>query len=105
MSFEYYILGLQHPIIQIPLEWKPFFDVLIYPLVILLSIDLALKYRKEKNPKKFLRKYWMDISMLVLIPVLSIFKFLKIGLSLAKQIKTIKMGAKAIHKTKKISKK
>jgi len=66
---------------------------------------LALKYRKEKNPQKFVKKYWIDIIMLVLIPVFSIFKFFKVGLSLTKQLKTLKMGAKALHKTKKITKK
>ena len=105
LSFDYSILGLQNPLILISSEWKPFFDFLIYPIVSLLAVDLALKYRKEKNPKKFVKKYWIDIIMLVLIPVFSIFKFFKVGLSLAKQLKTLKMGTKALHKTKKIAKK
>jgi len=105
LSFEYSILGLQNPVISISSEWKPFFDILIYPIVALLAIDLALKYRKEKNRKKFVKKYWIDIIMLILIPVFSIFKFFKVGLSLTKQLKTLKMGTKALHKTKKIAKK
>jgi lysylphosphatidylglycerol synthetase-like protein (DUF2156 family) len=105
LSFDYYVVGLQNPLILISSDWKPFLDFLIYPIVALLATDLALKYRKEKNPKKFVKKYWIDIIMLILIPVFSMFKFFKIGASLAKQLKTIKMGAKAAHKTKKISKK
>ena len=105
LSFEYSILGLQNPVIPISSEWKPFFDILIYPIVALLAVDLTLKYRKEKNPKKFVKKYWIDIIMLVLIPVFSIFKFFKVGLSITKQLKTLKMGTKALHKTKKIAKK
>ena len=105
LSFEYSILGLQNPVIPISSEWKPFFDILIYPIVALLAVDLTLKYRKEKNPKKFVKKYWIDIIMIVLIPVFSIFKFFKVGLSLTKQLKTLKMGTKALHKTKKIAKK
>ena len=105
LSFEYSILGLQNPVILISSEWKPFFDFLIYPIVALLAVDLVLKYRKEKNPKKFVKKYWIDIIMLVLIPVFSIFKFFKVGLNLIKQIKTLKMGTKALHKTKKVTKK
>ena len=105
LSFEYSILGLQNPVIPISSEWKPFFDILIYPIVALLGVDLTLKYRKEKNPKKFVKKYWIDIIMLVLIPVFSIFKFFKVGLSITKQLKTLKMGTKALHKTKKIAKK
>lgn len=41
--------------------------------------------------------------MLALIPIFSIFKFLEIGLSVIKQLKIIKIGAKIFHKTKKIS--
>ena len=105
LSFEYSIFGLQNPVIPISSEWKPFFDILIYPIVALLAVDLTLKYRKEKNPKKFVKKYWIDIIMLVLIPVFSIFKFFKVGLSITKQLKTLKMGTKALHKTKKVTKK
>jgi hypothetical protein len=92
-------------ILFIPDEVQAFLDVLIYPIIALLGIDLVLKYRKTKNPKKFVRKYWIDIFMIVLIPVFSIFKFFKIGLSLTKQLKTLKMGAKALHKSKKFTKK
>lgn len=105
LAFDYSMFGLTQPIILISYEWKLFFDILIWPLVILLMIDLTLKYKKTKNPKKFIKKYWVDIMMLVLIPVFSVFKFLKIGLTVVKQLKTAKMGAKIAHKTKKMSKK
>lgn len=104
LAFEYHVFGLEHPILPIPNEFKEFFEFLILPILALLTLDLVLKYRKINNPKKFVKKYWIDILMLALIPVFSIFKFLKIGLSLIKQLKTIKMGAKIFHKTKKISK-
>ena len=105
LAFDYSIFGLSEPLIFIPYEWKFFFDVLIWPLVSLLIIDLALKYKKTKNPKKFIKKYWIDIVMLILIPIFSAFKSLKIGIKIVKQLKTAKMGAKAAHKSKKISKK
>jgi hypothetical protein len=98
-------LGTDISILFIPDDVQAFLDVLIYPIIALLGIDLVLKYRKTKNPKKFVRKYWIDIFMIVLIPVFSIFKFFKIGLSLTKQLKTLKMGAKALHKSKKFTKK
>jgi hypothetical protein len=98
-------LGTDISILFIPDEVQAFLDVLIYPIIALLGIDLVLKYRKTKNSKKFVRKYWIDIFMIVLIPVFSIFKFFKIGLSLTKQLKTLKMGAKALHKSKKFTKK
>lgn len=104
LVFEYHSLGLGNPILPIPDEFKVFFEFLIWPILALLTLDLILKYRKIKNVKKFVKKYWIDIVMLVLIPVFSIFKFLKIGLSVIKQLKTIKMSAKIFHKTKKVSK-
>ena len=105
LAFDYFIFGLSEPLILIPYEWKFFFDIMIWLLVSLLIMDLTLKYKKTKNPKKFIKKYWIDILMLTLIPIFSVFKSLKIGLSIVKQLKTAKMGAKIAHKTKKISKK
>ena len=104
LAFEYNVFGLENPILSIPDEFKEFFEFLIWPILILLTLDLVLKYRKINNPKKFVKKYWIDILMLALFPIFSLFKFLKIGLSLIKQLKTIKMGAKIFHKTKKIYK-
>ena len=82
-----------------------FFDILIWPIVVLLTFDLVLKYRKTNDPKKFVKKYWIDIAMLTMIPIFSSFKFFKLGLSVVKKLKAAKMGAKVIHKTKKISEK
>ncbi len=103
LAFEYHSLGLENPLLSIPNEFEEFFEFLIWPIIVLLTLDLIIKYRTIKNPKKFVKKYWIDIIMLILIPVFSIFKFFKIGLSMIKQLKTIKMGAKIFHKTKKIS--
>ncbi|KAF6244565.1 hypothetical protein C6989_07995 [Nitrosopumilus sp. b2] len=105
LAFEYKTIGLSEPLLLIPIEWKSFFDGLIWPLVVLLILDLVLKYKKVNDPKKFVKKYWIDIVMLILIPIFSAFKFLKIGLSLIKKLKTAKMSAKALHKTKKVVKK
>ena len=93
------------PVLSISKEIQTFFELLIYPIIILLIIDLSLKYRKTKNPKQFVRKYWIDIFMLCMIPVFSILKFLKVGITIIKHLKALKMGTKVIHKTKKITKK
>ena len=103
LAFEYHSFGLENPILPIPDQFKEFFEFLIWPILTLLILDLILKYRKINNPKKFVKKHWIDIFMLALIPIFSIFKFLKIGSSVIKQLKTIKMGTKIFHKTKKIS--
>ena len=105
LAFEYKTIGLSEAPLSIPTEWKYFFDVLMWFLIIFLIADLAIKYKKVNNPKKFVKKYWIDIVMLVLIPVFSVFKFLKIGISMIKKLKTAKMSAKALHKTKKVIKK
>ena len=105
LDSEFPELGIVEPLVPIPAEWKHFFDILIYPIIILLAIDLTLKYRKTNDPKKFVKKYWIDIVMLILIPIFSTFKIFKFGLSIIKKLKTVKMGAKIIHKTKKVSQK
>ncbi|MCV0401356.1 MAG: hypothetical protein K5777_05200 [Nitrosopumilus sp.] len=105
ISFEYKVIGLAEPLINLPKEWKPFFDILIWPLVVLLVSDLVIKYRKVNDPKKFVKKYWIDIVMLALIPIFSAFKFLKVAVSLVKKLKVFKMGTKAAYKTKKSLKK
>ena len=105
ISFEYGTIGFSEPLLSLPYESKQFFDVLIWPLIILLVFDLTLKYYHVKDPKKFVKKYWMDIVMLALIPIFSAFKFLKIGVSIIKKLKTVKMGTKVAHKTKKMVKK
>lgn len=101
VSFEYSTIGLSEPILSLPYESKQFFDFLIWPLIILLVFDLYFKYNKVRDPKKFVKKYWIDIVMLTLIPIFSAFKFLKIGISIIKKLKTVKMGTKVAHKTKK----
>lgn len=105
LAFEYHSIGLQEPILQIPEEFKEFFEFLIWPLVALLIVDLVIKYKKTNNTKKFVKKHWIDIVMLALIPIFFMFKFLKVGISLVKKLKTAKMGAKIFHKTKNISQK
>lgn len=103
LGHEYDELGLHQPLILMSDEMLHFFDNLIWPIIILLIFDLVVKYRKTKDPKKFVKKYWIDITMLLLIPIFSSFKLFKIGLSIVKKLKAAKMGVKIIHKTKKIS--
>ena len=105
IATEHKTFGMQEPIFELSAELKEFFKFLIWPIIALLVFDLAIKYKETKDPKKFVKKYWIDIVMLILIPVFSVFKFLKLGVSIIKKLKTAKMGTKIIHKTKKMSKK
>ena len=100
LAFKYDVIDLAEPQLDLPEELEPYFDFLIWPLAVLLVSDLVIKYRKVNDPKKFVKKYWIDIVMLALIPIFSALKFLKVGVSLVKKIKALKMGTKVTHKTK-----
>ena len=105
LGSDFPTLGIDKPILSISDEWKTSIDSLIYPIIVLLAMDLALKYRKTNDRKKFVKKYWIDILMLILIQIFSTFKFLNLGLGIVKKLKTAKMGVKIAHKTKKMSEK
>lgn len=77
-------------------------NVILWILVILFIFDLYLKYRKAENWRVFFRKNWFDIITLVLIPVFSIMKVLKIILPIIKKLKIVKMITKIIYKSKKL---
>ena len=69
-------------------------------MLVLLSFELFLKYMKVRDWKKFLKKYWLDVAMIILIPVFSGIKIIK-ALKIAKKIKIVKYGFKAADKTQK----
>ena len=102
---EYDALGWDSPIIEIPQQLKQINEIVLYVMLSLLAFELLLKYMKVRDWKLFLKKYWLDVAMVILIPVFSGIKFLKI-LKLAKKVKIAKYGFKAADKTqKKIRKK
>ena len=101
----YDALGLDSPIIEIPQLLKQINEIVLYVMLSLLAFELLLKYMKVRDWKLFLKKYWLDVTMVILIPVFSGIKFLKV-LKLAKKVKIAKYGFKAADKTqKKIRKK
>ncbi len=107
---SYQLVGLEEPIINIPNELKDFNNILLWVLFSALITELVLNYFKTSNNKKFLRSYWPDIVMIVLIPIfvvlipffagIKLFKLVKI----AKQAKMAKYGYKSLDKSKKFSK-
>jgi len=101
---EYKALGLESPIIEIPQQLKQINETILYVMLSLLSFDLLLKYMKIKDWRIFLKKYWFDIAMVILIPVFSGIKILK-ALKIIKKIKITKYGFKAADKTQKKIKK
>ncbi|MDH3489008.1 MAG: hypothetical protein OEL56_01015 [Nitrosopumilus sp.] len=102
---EYKTLGLETPIIEIPQQLKQINEVVLYVMLGLLSFELLLKYMKIRDWKLFLKKYWFDVTMVILIPVFSGIKILK-ALKIIKKIKVAKYGFKAADKSrKKVAKK
>jgi len=97
---EYKTLGLESPIVEIPQQLKQINETILYVMLSLLSFELLLKYMKVRNWKIFLKKYWLDVAMVILIPVFSGIKILKV-LKIAKKVKVAKYGFKAADKTQK----
>ena len=95
---EYKTIGLESPIVEIPQQLKQINEVVLYVMLGLLSFELLLKYMKVRNWKIFLKKYWLDVAMVILIPIFSGVKMLK-AIKLAKKAKVAKYGFKAADKT------
>lgn len=101
---EYKVLGLEYPIVEIPQQLKQINETILYVMLSLLSFELLLKYMKIRDWKIFLKKYWFDVAMVILIPVFSGIKIIK-ALKIAKKAKVAKYGFKAVDKTQKKIKK
>ena len=102
---EYKTIGLESPIVKIPQQIQQINEIVLYVMLSLLSFELLLKYMKIRDWKVFLKKYWLDIAMVILIPIFSGIKILK-AFKLTKKAKIAKYGFKAADKTqKKIRKK
>lgn len=104
LSFHPQSLFLVDSLFDIPYEYEIYFEVLLWAIFGLLIVDLYFKYREINNWKLFLKKHWHDLVMLALIPFLTIFKIVKISVSLVKTLKASKSGFKVFQKAKKASK-
>ena len=103
VSFDYEIFGLKESFLHIPENYKNFFDILPWIIFLLLIADLAIKFKLVGGELRyFLRKYWMDILLTILIPVLFPLKFIKPALKIYKSTKFVKSGYKLFQKYDKI---
>jgi len=101
-AYDYKFFGFNEQIINIPHNLKYYFDSLLWILFIVLILDLYLKYKVTKNWKIFIKKYWIDVTMTILIPIVYPFKFMKVSIKTYKMIKTAKYTIKIAQKIKKI---
>ena len=102
LSLEHKSFGLEHsPLPLKPWMKKPLKD-LIWVIFVLYAVDLSLKYNQIKNSKKFVKKHWWDISLLLLIPIFSKIKLFKLAPKVIKKLNTLKTSHKVVRKTRKI---
>lgn len=104
INIEYSALGLSAPLFPITEQIKIFFDIIFWIIVGLLGLELLVAYLEIRNTRTFVRKYWLEIILLVLMPVFVGFKALKISLKIVKQIKVSKTGFKIFQKFTKTKK-
>ncbi|MHA7647527.1 hypothetical protein [Nitrosopumilus sp. S4] len=104
INIEHSALGIPEPLFKITEQVKIFFDVLFWIIVGLLILELLVAYLEIRNTKSFIRKYWLEIILLVFMPVFVGFKVLKISFKILKQIKVSKTGFKIFQKLSKKSK-
>jgi len=82
-------VGFENPIVEISIQIKQLNEITFEIILGLLSFELIPKYLKIRNWKKFLKQYWLDIAMVVLIPMFAEIKVFK-AITLAKKIKIVK---------------
>jgi len=101
VNIEYSALGISEPLFAITEQIIIIFDIIFWAIVGLLTLELLIAYLKIRNAKSFVKKYWLEIIMLVLMPVFMGFKILKISLKIIKQVKIGKTVFKLFQKMKK----
>ena len=105
LSYDYDVFGMSESIIPIPKEYKVYFEFIPWLLFLLLSIDLFIKYLYVgRDLTYFLKKYWIDILLTILIPVLFPLKLIKPSVKIYKSTKFVKSGYKLFQKYDKIFK-
>ncbi|MDR4513012.1 MAG: hypothetical protein MRJ93_15055 [Nitrososphaeraceae archaeon] len=104
LAYDYKYIHLEKPVIPISNEMKHYFEFLPWLLFIALVLDLYLKYLiVGKNWDKFVKKYWLDILLTLLIPLMYPLKIIKASIKSYKLIKTTKYSFKIVQKLKKFN--
>lgn len=98
------LIGLNESPVPVSKEVKDFWEWLTWLVFAALAIDLYLKYDDIRCPGEFLRKYWLDIVVLALLPLFAGFIAAKIAVSAIKVAKMAKSGLKAYFSVRKLHK-
>jgi len=97
------LIGMDPPL-PVSKEIEEFWEAFSWIIFAALVADIALKYSKINDPKTFMKKHWLDVAMLLLIPVFAGFKIAKVSIKLVKSLKMTKSGFKVVHSAKKVKK-
>lgn len=95
------LIGLHERLLPVGKEVEEFWEWLAWGVFAVLAVDIYLKYRKVRDPREFVKKHWLDIAMLALMPLFAGFKIAKMSIKGAKMAKS---GFKAFKGAKKIYK-
>jgi hypothetical protein len=98
------IIGLPQQPIPVTKEVEEFWDLFTWAVFGVLALDIYLKYRKVRDLRLFVKKHWLDILMLCMMPLFAGFKAANFSIKLVKGLKMAKSGFKAAHGAKKMGK-
>jgi hypothetical protein len=96
------IIGFASGPMPIPKEVEEFWEYFTWAVFGVLALDIYLKYRKVCDIRVFLKKHWLDILMLCMMPLFAGFKVAKLSIKLVKGLKMTKSGFKAAHGARKL---
>lgn len=99
------LLGLAQDPVPVSADVEEFWEYFTWVVFGVLAFDIYLKYRKVRDVRLFLKKHWLDILMLCMMPLFAGFKVAKLSIKLVKGMKMAKSGFKAAHGARKLQKK
>jgi hypothetical protein len=97
------LVGLPH-FLPTSDELENFWEGFTWLIFAMLAVDIYLKYRKADNARSFLKKHWLELAMIALVPLFAGLKLAKISIKLVKGMKMMKSGFKVAHGAKKMAK-
>jgi hypothetical protein len=98
------LIGLTESPVPVSKEVMNFWEWLTWLVFAVLAVDLYLKYDDIRRPGEFLRKYWLDIFVLALLPLFAGFIVANIAVKVIKVAKLAKSGLKASLGARKLHK-
>ena len=89
--------GLNNPLLDIPILLEVYWDYIPWAILALSVLDISFKYKGIKSLRLLLKNNFPDILMTAFLPLLLIFKIVKISYKIYKVMKATKSWAKFAH--------